>query len=470
LTPRDPGGAPAPGSAALVEHDREWLHEHAKAHLWRHFAPARVDREVPIIVRGEGCYVWDDRGNRYLDGLSALFCNNIGHGRVDVAQAGAEQAQELGFFTTWAYPHPRSIELATRIAGLAPEGLNRVFLTSGGSESVDTAIKLARHYHRLAGKPTKTKLIARTMSYHGTTYGAMAATGLTFLREPYEPMAPGVSHVPATNSYRLPEGHSPDEFAEAIVERILFEGPDTVAAVIVEPVQNGGGCIPAPPGYFARVREICDEFDVLFISDEVICSWARLGDWFGSLRYGYQPDLITTAKGLAGAYAAMGAVIASDRVAEPFSDGGPAFMHGFTFGGHPMSCAIALANIDVIEREGVNEHVRTHEPALRAMLDGLRDIPIVGDVRGDGYFMAIELVKDQRTKGRFAKEDADRLCAELTPAMFRGGLISRADNRGAPAIQLAPPCIAGPEEFEEIRLVLRPLLEETSRSMGCVGA
>ncbi len=456
--------APLPDTAPV--HDREWLHEHARAHLWRHFAPSRVSRDVPIIVRGAGCHVWDDQGNRYLDGLSALFCNNIGHGRTDVARAGAEQAEELGFFTTWAYPHPRAIELATRIAGLAPEGLNRVFLTSGGSESVDSAIKLARHYHKLAGKPTKTKLIARTMSYHGTTYGAMAATGLTFLREPYEPMAPNVSHVPATNVYRQPDGHSPDEFAEAIAERIRFEGPDTVAAVIVEPVQNGGGCIPAPDGYFARVREICDEYDVLLISDEVICSWARLGDWFGSLRYGYVPDLITTAKGLAGAYAAMGAVIVSDRVAEPFSEG-PAFMHGFTFGGHPMSCAIALANIDVIEREGVNENVRANEPVLRDMLDGLRDIPIVGDVRGAGYFMAIELVSDQRSKGRFPEDVANRLCAELTPAMFRRGLIARADNRGAPAIQLAPPCIAGPEEFEEIRSVLRPLLEETSRDLGC---
>ena len=464
------GGAPAPRFDAAPGHDREWLHEHARAHLWRHFAPARVDREVPIIVRGEGCHVWDDRGNRYLDGLSALFCNNIGHGRADVAQAGADQAKELGFFTTWAYPHPRSIELATRIAGLAPEGLDRVFLTSGGSESVDSALKLARHYHRLAGKPTKTKFIARTMSYHGTTYGAMAATGLTFLREPYEPMAPGACHVPATNVYRLPDGHSPAEFAEAIEERILFEGPDTVAAVIIEPVQNGGGCIPAPPGYFERVREICDTHDVLLISDEVICSWGRLGEWFGSQRYDYTPDLITTAKGLAGAYAAMGAVIVADRVAEPFSDGGPPFMHGFTFGGHPMGCAIALANIDVMEREGVNDHVRANEPVFLAMLEGLHDIPIVGDVRGAGYFMGIELVKDQRTKGRFPKDVADRLCPELTAEMFRRGLVARADNRGAPAIQIAPPCIAGPAEFEEIRQVLRPMLEEASVREGCVGA
>ena len=276
-----PPTADSVARVATAPHDREWLHEQARAHLWRHFAPASVDREVPIIVRGEGCHVWDDRGNRYLDGLSALFCNNIGHGRADIAQAGADQAKELGFFTTWAYPHPRSIELASRIAGLAPEGLDRVFLTSGGSESVDSALKLVRHYYRLAGTPTKTKFIARTMSYHGTTYGAMAATGLTFLREAYEPMAPGACHVPATNVYRLPEGHSPDEYAEG------HRGAD--------PVRGAGHrgrrdhragperrrCIPAPPGYFERVREICDEYDVLLISDEVICSWGRIGEWFG---------------------------------------------------------------------------------------------------------------------------------------------------------------------------------------------
>src|SRR5215210_2594784 len=261
------------------------LQELAKRHLWMHFSRmgAYADgHDVPIIVRGDGCYVWDDRGNRYLDGLSALFCVNIGHGRADVAQAGADQARELGFFTTWSYAHPRAIELAAKIASLTPGDLNRVFFTSGGAEAVESALKLARQFHKLTGNPNKTKVIAREIAYHGTTMGALAATGVTALRQPFEPFAPGGCHVPNTNSYRLPPGYGLETLAEAVKHRIEFEGPETVAAVIMEPVQNAGGCFTPPEGYFQRVREICDEHEVLLISDEVICSWGRLGHYFGS--------------------------------------------------------------------------------------------------------------------------------------------------------------------------------------------
>src|ERR1700737_3334023 len=306
-----------------VRADTDTLQELARRHLWMHFTrmSAYAEHEVPIIVRGEGCYVYDEHGNRYLDGLSALFCVNIGHGRADIAQAGADQARELGFFTNWSYAHPPAIELAARIAALAPGDLNRVFFTSGGSEAVESALKLARQFHKLSGKPNKTKLIAREVAYHGTSLGALSATGITALREPFEPLTPGGCHVPNTNVYRLAPGVPESSLAEAIAQRIEFEGPDTVAAVILEPVQNAGGCFTPPEGYFQRVREICDEYDVLLISDEVICSWGRLGEWFGAQRYGYQPDVITTAKGLTSAYAPMGAVIASDRVAEPFMQG-----------------------------------------------------------------------------------------------------------------------------------------------------
>jgi adenosylmethionine-8-amino-7-oxononanoate aminotransferase len=275
------------------------LQEQARRHLWLHFSRMGSyddDHEIPIIVRGEGCYVWDEHGNRYLDGLSSLFCVNIGHGRADIAQAGADQAKELGFFTNWSYAHPRAIELATRVASLAPGDLNRVFFTSGGSEAVESALKLARQYHKLTGHPNKTKVIARDIAYHGTTLGALSATGITGLREPFEPLTPGGCHVPNTNLYRLPGHMQPADLAEAIKDRIEFEGPDTVAAVILEPVQNAGGCFTPPDGYFQRVREICDEYQVLLISDEVICSWGRLGEWFGAQRYGYVPDIITTAK------------------------------------------------------------------------------------------------------------------------------------------------------------------------------
>src|SRR3954471_12271894 len=297
------------------------LQELAKRHLWMHFTPhgAYEDREIPIIVRGEGCYVYDEHGKRYLDGLAALFCVNIGHGRADVAQAGADQARELGFFTNWSYAHPRAIELAAKVASLAPHDLNRVFFTSGGSEAVESAIKLSRQYHKLTGHPNKTKIVAREVAYHGTSLGALSATGITPLREPFEPLTPGGVHVPNTNLFRLPPGMmSEADLAETVAAKIEFEGPDTVAAVIMEPVQNAGGCFAPPEGYWQRIREICTEYDVLLISDEVICSWGRLGEWFGAQRYDYVPDLITTAKGITGAYAPMGALIASDRVAEPF--------------------------------------------------------------------------------------------------------------------------------------------------------
>jgi adenosylmethionine-8-amino-7-oxononanoate aminotransferase len=444
------------------------LQELAKRHLWMHFTrmSAYEDHEVPIIVRGEGCYVYDEHGKRYLDGLSALFCVNIGHGRADIAQAGAEQAKELGFFTNWSYAHPPAIELASRVASLAPGDLNRVFFTSGGSEAVESALKLARQYHKLTGKPNKTKVVAREIAYHGTSLGALSATGITGLRQPFEPLVPGGCHVPNTNVYRLPHGMTEADLAEAIAKRIEFEGPDTVAAVILEPVQNAGGCFTPPEGYFQRVREICDEYDVLLISDEVICAWGRLGEWFGADRYGYEPDMITTAKGLTSAYAPMGAVIFSDRIAEPFLTGTNSFTHGFTFAGHPICAAVAIANLDAFEREGVLDNVRVNEAGLREMLESLRDLPIVGDVRGAGYFQAIELVKDQETKESFTDQESETLLRGfLSGELYRRGLICRADDRGDPVIQLSPPLIAGPEQFEEIESILRSVLAEAGTRM-----
>jgi adenosylmethionine-8-amino-7-oxononanoate aminotransferase len=451
-----------------VKAEQSTLQEQARRHLWMHFtrmsAYERVD--IPIIVRGEGCYVWDEHGNRYLDALSALFCVNIGHGRADLVQAGADQARELGFYTNWSYAHPPAIELATRIASLAPGDLNRVFFTSGGSEAVESALKLARQYFKVTGHPNKHKVIAREIAYHGTSLGALSATGVPALREPFEPLTPGGHHVPNTNTYRLAPGMSEEWFAESIAEKIEFEGPETVAAVILEPVQNAGGCFTPPEGYFQRVREICDYYNVLLISDEVICAWGRLGEWFGSQRYGYQPDLITTAKGLTSAYAPMGAVIASDRVAEPFQHGTNSFIHGFTFAGHPVCSAIALANLDAMEREEVLEHVRAHEGEFRDMLDSLLELPIVGDVRGTGYFHAIELVKDKETKESFDDEESETLLRGfLSGELYKRGLICRADDRGDPVIQLSPPLIAGPEQFEEIEQILRPVLTEAGELM-----
>jgi adenosylmethionine-8-amino-7-oxononanoate aminotransferase len=445
------------------------LQEQAKRHLWMHFTRmgSYAEAEVPVIVRGEGCYVYDEHGKRYLDGLSALYCVNIGHGRGELGEAAAAQAKELGFYTNWSYAHPRSIELATRVAGLAPGNLNRVFFTSGGSEAVESAWKLAKAYHRTQGEPLRHKLISRNLAYHGVTMGALTATGLTALRQPFEPLTPGGIHVANTNSYRWAEDRDQLWAADAIEEAIEFAGAETVAAVILEPVQNGGGCFVPQDGYFQRVREICDRHGVLLISDEVICSWGRLGHWFGCERYGYAPDILTTAKGISSAYVPLGAVITADHIAEPFLHGKEIFNHGFTFGGHPVACAVGLANIDVIEREDLCGHVRENEGRFREVLDGLRDLPIVGDVRGAGYFQAIELVKDKDTKETFdAQESEELLRGFLSGELFRRGLICRTDDRGDPIVQLSPPLIAGEEQFQEIEAILRPVLSEASERMG----
>jgi adenosylmethionine-8-amino-7-oxononanoate aminotransferase len=439
------------------------LQELAKRHLWMHFTRhgAFDDVEVPIIVRGEGAYVWDEHGNRYLDGLSGLFCVNAGHGRSELGEAAARQVEELDFYIIWSYAHPRAIELATRLASLAPADLNRVFFTSGGSEAVESAIKLARVYHQKTGNPRKIKFITREIAYHGTTLGALAATGIPALRTPFEPLVPGGYQVPNTNSYRWPADRDPLWAAEQIEETILFEGPETVAAVILEPLQNAGGCIPPQEGYFQRVREICDRHDVLLISDEVICAFGRLGHYFGCQRYDYLPDIVTMAKALTSAYAPMGGLIASDKVAEPFMHGKEMFTHGFTFAGHPVAAAVAMANLDVFEREDLCGHVLRKQGELRDMLDSLREIPIVGDVRGDGFFHAIELVKDQETKQGFTNEESEWLLRGfLSGELFRRGLICRADDRGDPVVQLAPPLICDTEQFEEIESVLRPVLTE----------
>ncbi len=318
------------------------------------------------------------------------------------------------------------------------------------------------------GNGHKTKVVAREIAYHGTSLGALSATGITALRQQFEPLTPGGVHVPNTDSYRWPADRDPLWAADQIEERILFEGPDTVAAVILEPVQNAGGCIPPQEGYFQRVREICDRHNVLLISDEVICSWGRIGYWFGSERYDYRPDIITTAKALTSAYVPMGAMIVSDQVAEPFMHEKAMFSHGFTFAGHPVAAAAALATIDIYEREDLPGHVLSKEDEFRETLESLQDIPIVGDVRGAGYFYAIELVKDHDTKESFSDEESeDLLRGFLSGELFRRGLICRADDRGDPVIQLTPPLIADTEQFSEMHDVLREVLTAASkRALG----
>jgi len=445
------------------------LQERAKRHLWLHFTrmSSYAESDIPVIVRGDGQYVYDQHGKRYLDGLAGLFVSQIGHGRTEVAEAGAQQAGGLAYFPLWSYAHPQAIDLAERLAAMAPGDLNRVFYTSSGSEAVESAWKLAKQYFKAIGQPARYKVLSRSIAYHGTSLGALAITGLPAIKEPFEPLPAGGVRVPNTNFYRAPEFVASDLTAfgrwaaDEIEAAILREGPESVAAVFLEPVQNSGGCFPPPPGYFQRVREICDRHGVLLVSDEVICAFGRLGYYFGSERYGYEPDIITFAKGVTSGYAPLGGMLVADHLMEPFSDGHATFLHGVTFAGHPVSCAVAMANLDVFEKEDLLGNVRANERAFRATLEKLNDLPIVGEVRGDGYFYGIELVKDKATKETFDDDESERLLRGfLSHALFNAGLICRADDRGDPVIQLSPPLTCTQQHFDEMEQILRSVLTE----------
>jgi adenosylmethionine-8-amino-7-oxononanoate aminotransferase len=444
--------------------------EMALRHLWLNFT-RMSDYEsgnLPMFVRGDGCYVFDDTGKRYFDGLSGLFCSNIGHGRSEIAAAAKRQLEKLGFVPTWSAAHPIAAELAAKIADKTPGDLNRAMFTSGGSEAVEAALKLARQYHQVRGEGRRTKVISRHVAYHGCTLYATSVTALRKYREPFEPLVPGSSFIPNTDRYHCEGPWTAEALTAPLASAIEFEGPDTIAAVIMEPVQAGGGALVAPPGYYQRVREICDQHGILLIADEVITGWGRIGAWFGSDRYDIRPDLLTTAKGLTSAYAPMGALVASDRIVEPFLRGAATFMHGHTFSGHPLAAAVALANIEILEREEIPGHVLNNEAELRSQLESLMDIPLVGDVRGAGYLWAIELVKDRDTKESFPDDGkTNELLSRLVKLEAeKRGLLCRVDRRGAPVITIAPPLISGPAEFEEIAGTLRPVLENATRVLG----
>jgi len=473
------------------------LQQAARNHLWLHFTRmgGSGDGEVPIIVRGEGCYLEDSNGKRYLDALAGLFAVQIGYSYGDeIGEAAAAQMRELPFYTNWSYAHPRAIELAAEVASLAPGDLNRVFFVSGGSEAVESAWKLARQYYsargqhravaasipshpqapghdfdaeqaaRLAGE-RRWKAVSRHVAYHGTTMGALSINGIPALRAPFEPLVPEVLHVRNTNRYHRSPEETEAEFTRFLLDdlrqTIEATGPETVAMVIMEPVQNAGGTFTPPEGYWAGVRAICDEYEILLCADEVITGFGRLGTWFGSERYDIKPDLVTCAKGLSSAYASIGAVIATDNVMEPFLQGERMYSHGITFGGHPVQAAIALKNLEIMRRERIVEHVHDDQDSVRAQLAQLLELPIVGDLRGTGFFYALELVKSKETRESFSDEECERLIRGfLTPRMFEAGLICRADDRGDPVIQISPPLIAGKAEFDELVGILGEVLTE----------
>jgi adenosylmethionine-8-amino-7-oxononanoate aminotransferase len=436
---------------------------------------AYADGGMPVIMRGEGCYLEDQHGKRYLDALAGLFAVQIGYSYGDeIGQAAHEQMRELPFYTNWSYAHPRAIELAAEVADLAPGDLNRVFFVSGGSEAVESAWKLARQYHAARGE-RRWKAVSRRIAYHGTTMGALSINGIAALRTPFEPLVPDVTHVRNTNRYHRPVEETEEQFTAFLLddleEAIVQEGPETVAMVIMEPVQNAGGCFTPPAGYWQGVREICDRYGILLCCDEVINGFGRLGDWFGSAKYDIRPDIITSAKGLSSAYAAIGAVITTDKVFEPFAQGSAMYTHGITFGGHPVMCAIALKNIEIMKRERVVEHVADNAETMRSSLATLCDLPIVGDLRGTGYFYALELVKDKETRATFDEDESETLLRGfLSGALWDRGLICRADDRGDPVVQISPPLIAGQAEIDEMTGILGDVLSEASKMLEGRGA
>ena len=433
--------------------------------LMLHFTPYAEDwSKLPVIVSGEGCYVKDDKGRSYIDGLAGLFTTQVGHGRQELADAASKQMKELGFFPNWSFQHPRSLELAAKLAEIAPGDLGSTFFVSSGSEAVETVIKLSRQYHKANGEASRYKVISRKIAYHGTTMGALSVTGLPTFKAPFEPLLQGFIHV--ANTHQDPEGA-----ADAIEEAIEFGPPETVAAVILEPVQNAGGCLVPPPGYWKRVREICDRHGVLLVADAVICAFGRLGEWFGIERFDVVPDMTSFAKGVTSGYLPMGGVVINERIRETLRGNAPMFWHGSTFGGHPVSSAVAMENIRIIEREKLLENVYALEGYFEGELRRMaKEHSIVCDVRGMGFFWAVE-VKAERAGGMPLEGDEYERYFKgvLSRMLFEGGLICRFDDKDEPVIQFSPALVADREVISKIVEITDGALTELERELGYRG-
>jgi adenosylmethionine-8-amino-7-oxononanoate aminotransferase len=430
--------------------------------LMLHFTPYSEDwSKLPVIVSGEGCYVTDDKGNDYIDGLAGLFTTQVGHGRTELGEVAAKQMKELGFFPNWSFQHPRSLELAAKISEIAPGDLNSTFFVSSGSEAVETVIKLARQYHKTNGEPGRYKIISRDVAYHGTTMGALSVTGLPGFKAPFEPLPSGFYHV--RNTQQDPEGA-----ADAIEQMIEAEGPELVAAVVLEPVQNAGGCLVPPPDYWKRVREICDRHGVLLVSDAVICAFGRLGEWFGIERFDVVPDMTSFAKGVTSGYLPMGGVVVNDRIASTLRENAPMFTHGSTFGGHPVSSAVAVENIAIMEREKLLQNVHDLEGHFGDELKRMAsDHPIVKEVRGMGFFWAVE-VNPERADGTPLEGDEYQKYFKgvVSRKLLEGGLICRFDDKDDPVIQFSPALVSDREVLSRIAEITDGALTELEKQLG----
>lgn len=419
-------------------------------HLVLHFTKGKAWRAatLPIFVRGQGCYLWDEDGKRYFDGLAGLFVVQIGHGRADIAHAAAKQMEELAYTPSWSATHPPAIEASKLVTSLAPGDLDAIFWVTSGSEAVESAIKFARQYHASQGNPGKTKVISRRLAYHGTTMGALSATGLDNITEPFAPLLPGFLKVDSTLD--ATDGvAAARQFEEAILEA----GPDTVGLIMAEPVQNGGGALVPPAGYWPELRRICDEYDVLLLADEVINSFGRLGYWFGSEMVDVVPDLLSFAKGATSGYAPVGGLLLRRQLVDNLMDSEVGtFNHGATWGGHPVSMAVTIANVTAMRDEGVIDNVRANEQHFRTRLDELMAAhDNIADIRGTGYFYAVELTGSRQAGTELSDDETNRLVNDVMPGVIRdAGLLIRADARGRAKLMLSPPLIATAAQLDEL--------------------
>ncbi|MGI9188010.1 MAG: aminotransferase class III-fold pyridoxal phosphate-dependent enzyme [Gaiellales bacterium] len=427
-------------------HKGEWLN-------WSKMADFQ-NQSPPVIVTGEGPYAIDKDGNRFLDGVSGLFTTQIGysHGK-EIGEAAAKQLEELCFYPNWAATHPSALALTERILGLAPDRMSRVLLTSGGSESVESALKLVRQHFLAKGQPLKRKVIARRGAYHGCTMGALSLTGIPLSRVPFEPLDPNVRHAPNTHQrtclYCHDKGGCTLTCADAIEQQILAEGPDTVAAVVVEPIQNGGGLPPAE-GYGAKIREICDKYGVLLWCDEVITGFGRVGAWFATDRLGFNADICTFAKGITSGYAPCGGVVFTEAVGVRLINADAMYAHGFTFGGHPLACAVSLANLEIMERLGVIDNVLANEDYYAvAMADVAASSDLVVEARGKGYYHSLELTDNALT-------------APVAGAARKHGVIVRPDVRVKPMVVTALPLICDRAQIDELAGALKAALADVA--------
>ena len=455
----------------MTTNSQQSLKELSRKHIDRLWTPyiqmQTVRDQGPLVFdHAEGVYIYDVDGKQYLDGHASLWLMNVGFGRTEIADAAYAQMKELPLFSMFmGYSNRPAIALAEKLASLAePEGMGKVFFSDGGSGAVETGLKMARAYWKNRGKSGKYKIIGRQRAYHGVTIAAVAASGLTANRSPAEPLVPGFRHIPAPDCYRNPwNTNDPDQVAmlasEALREMILFEGADTVAAFIAEPVQGAGGVIVPPESYLSRCREICTEHDVLFIADEVICGFGRTGTWFGSRTYGFKPDIMCFAKGLTSGYVPMGATMCSDEIYEAFLPPGDWFHHGSTYSGHATAAAAALVNLEIIERENLPENARV---VGEHFVQGLRSLlrhPIVGDVRGVGLMARVELVADVSTKAPF--DPPGSMAARLQKRCQELGLIFRPT---LDVITFSPPLILTKTQADWIVEVLDQAITEVVSS------